>query len=289
MVVVAGVLAGASLAQADSVQYQSYGRASQSEACTAQVGETPWQASWGTDPSWKPSWEQWANNGTGGWTCGRNITSARTPGTSGGSGSGGSGSGGSGSATSALGSTGPGGGLVFLISGGLTYEMAPNTWGVNETTGIAWCSDTSSNITGAVGTAIGTGSANTTAMLTNAGAFIACTSSAPNAVRAYGGGGFSDWFLPSKDELNAMCNYSRNPSSPELPSEPCSGTQTPAFSLTDYAFASDGYWSSSQGDRCDSVDPFACTLGAWIQGLNDGAQFVDLKNATARVRPIRAF
>jgi len=47
VVVVAGMLFGARVAVADSVWYQSYGRVSQSEACAAQVGETPWQASWG--------------------------------------------------------------------------------------------------------------------------------------------------------------------------------------------------------------------------------------------------
>ncbi len=30
--------------------------------------------------------------------------------------------------TYAVGDTGPGGGLVFLISGGKTYEMAPKNW-----------------------------------------------------------------------------------------------------------------------------------------------------------------
>ncbi|MEI7453648.1 MAG: hypothetical protein WCK04_05420, partial [Actinomycetes bacterium] len=114
LVVVAGMLFGAIVASADQVQVQSYQRASQTEACVAQPGETPWQASWGTDSSWKPSWEQWANNGRGGWTCGRSITWAKD----------------SSCATGGpcvLGDIGPGGGLVFLISGGLTYEMAPKT------------------------------------------------------------------------------------------------------------------------------------------------------------------
>ena len=44
LVVVAGMLLGARVAVADSVWYQSYQRASQAEACAAQVGETPWQA-----------------------------------------------------------------------------------------------------------------------------------------------------------------------------------------------------------------------------------------------------
>ena len=79
LMVIAGTLLGANSASADSVQVQSYQRASQTEACVAQVGETPWQANWGTDSTWKPSWEQWANKGTGGWICTRSITWAITP------------------------------------------------------------------------------------------------------------------------------------------------------------------------------------------------------------------
>ena len=266
LVVVAGMLFGANVASADSVQYQSYQRASQSEACTAQVGETPWQSSWGADSSWSPSYEMWANNGTGGWTCGRSMTWARTPVAA---------SSGGGSVTYALGDIGPGGGLVFLISGGLTYEMAPKTWGANETTGIAWCSDTTNSVS--TNDAIGTGSANTTAMLTTAGSFVACTSSAPNAVDAYAGGGLTDWFLPSKDELNAMCNYSRNPTTP--PTGACTGAQDGTFSTGTYGFASAFYWSSSQLNASS----------AWLQHFDDGNLLNANKNSTLRVRQVRAF
>jgi hypothetical protein len=77
LAVVAAGLAFAPAASANSVQVQSYQRASQSEACAAQAGETPWEAAWGVDSSWAPSWEQWANGGTGGWTCTRSITWAK--------------------------------------------------------------------------------------------------------------------------------------------------------------------------------------------------------------------
>jgi hypothetical protein len=63
---------------ADSVWVQSYQRASQSEACAPQTGETQWQDSWGTDSNWNPTWERWANGGQGGWTCTRSITWARS-------------------------------------------------------------------------------------------------------------------------------------------------------------------------------------------------------------------
>jgi len=269
LVVVAGMLFGARVAVADSVQYQSYGRASQSEACAAQVGETPWQASWGTDSSWKPSWEQWANAGKGGWTCGRSITWARTPVAAS--------SGGGGSVTYALGDIGPGGGLVFLISGGLTYEMAPKTWSGAGTPdlnpGTRWC-DAYTNITGAVGIAIGTGSANTTAMQAPA-----CTAFAGVSARAYAGGGLTDWFLPSEDELNAMCNYSRTWTGTP-PTGPCTGTQNGTFASGTYGFANDTYWSSTQT---------AVNLAA-AQNPNSGAVFAGFKdNSAVRVRPVRAF
>jgi len=74
--VAAGLMLAPS-ASADSVQVQSYQRATQSQTCATQPGETPWQAAWGADSSWHPTWEQWANGGTGGWTCTRSISWAR--------------------------------------------------------------------------------------------------------------------------------------------------------------------------------------------------------------------
>ena len=264
LLMIAATLFGANVASGDEVWHQSYQRGSASEACVAQAGETPWQDSWGTNPGWSPSWEQWANNGQGGWVCSRSITWARTPVAAGSS-----------TVTYALGDTGPGGGLVFLISGGLTYEMAPKNWGANETTGIQWCSDSTNSV--ATGTAVGTGSANTTAMLTSASPFVACTSSAPNAVRTYAGGGFTDWFLPSQDELNEMCNYSRNPTTP--PTGVCTGSQDGTFSTGTYGFASDVYWSSSQANAND----------AWFQSFVGGKQNSVVKYYPLRVRPVRAF
>ena len=245
LLMIAATLFGANVASGDEVWHQSYQRGSASEACVAQAGETPWQDSWGTNPGWSPSWEQWANNGQGGWVCSRSITWARD----------------SAARVYNIGDIGPGGGLVFLISGGLTYEMAPKTWGANETTGIQWCSDQSNSVT--TSTAVGTGSANTTAMLTSVSPFVACTSSAPNAVRAYDGGGFTDWFLPSQDELNEMWLYS----------------QVVGFNTATYGFASGFYWGSSQGNA----------VSAWIQDLGNGSQGVGGKASALRVRPVRAF
>ena len=154
--------------------------------------------------------------------------------------------------------------------------MAPNTWGANETTGLQWCSDQSNSVT--TSTAVGTGSANTTAMLTSASSFVACTSSAPNAVRAYAGGGLTDWFLPSKDELNAMCNYSRTwTGTPSTGA--CTGAQNGAFAAGTYGFASVYYWSSSQSDANYAL----------AQLFANGSQSNFSKNGPLRVRPVRAF
>ena len=248
VLVLAGSLAGAGAAAADSIQVQSYQRASATAACVAQPGETPWQANWGTDASWKPSWEQWANTGKGGWVCTRSITWAITPAPA---------SSGGGSVTYRVGEIGPGGGLVFLISGGKTYEMAPKTWGAGES-GLSWCHDATSDIAGAAGTAIGTGSSNTIAMQSPA-----CTSGAGVSARAYPGGGLTDWFLPSKVELNAMYTYS----------------QVGGFNAATYGFASGAYWTSSQ------VNPYL----AFAQNMSFGTQTPETKSSSLPVRPVRAF
>ena len=247
LVMVAGAVLGGGSATADSVWVQSYERSSQTAECESQPGETPWQASWGTDSSWKPTWEQWANDGKGGWTCTRSITWART--------------GGSSARSYALGDIGPGGGLVFLISGGLTYEMAPKTWsgGASDPT-IAWCDNTTTSITGAAGTDIGDGSANTTDMQ------AACTSGAAIDVGTYAGGGQTDWFLPSKGELNAMNGYKGS-----------------IVDTTTYGFEGTGtdYWTSSQ----------SAADGAWSQtffGSSSDQSGVN-KALAQHVRPVRAF
>lgn len=100
----------------------------------------------------------------------------------------------------AVGNTGPGGGTVFLISAGLYYEFAPNqgsrTWstGGNQTL----------SVTGADGTAIGTGYQNTLDIIAQSGNVSG--SCAAVLARNYTNNGFSDWFLPSKDEMFEMAS-----------------------------------------------------------------------------------
>jgi hypothetical protein len=76
----------------------------------------------------------------------------------------------------------------------------------------------------------------------------------------YRGGGYDDWFLPSKDELNLMYQ--------NLKAQNLGG-----FSDVGY------YWSSSEYGA----------NGAWGQHFGFGGQYDDARNYESRVRPVRAF
>jgi hypothetical protein len=160
-----------------------------------------------------------------------------------------------------LGDIGPGGGLVFLISGGKTYEMARNTWsGALTPDAVAqWC-NVSTNVITSDG--IGTGAANTVAM------DAACTSGAGQSAADYSANGLSDWFLPSKDELNAMYTYQ---------------LAMPTPMVATYGFVSFVYWSSSQTSASDANNASYQNFANGDQG--DGGKGVNLP----RVRPVRSF
>ena len=77
-------------------------------------------------------------------------------------------------------------------------------------------------------------------------------------------GGYSDWFLPSKDELNEIYNELHD--------------QTPPLG----GFTDDDYWTSSE-------HPDASLDYAWRQDFTDGVQNGTLKPMPKYVRAIRAF
>ena len=163
-----------------------------------------------------------------------------------------------------------GGGVVFYIfESADTGYVAGETHGLiaavqDQSSGIRWYNG-SSTTTGATGTAIGTGATNTTTIIDEQGDTE--TSYAAGLARAYTGGGYSDWFLPSKDELNKMYT---NRATINTTATSNSGS---SFSTNNY------YWSSTE-------------LGvnaAWLQSFSNGNQYSSSKGFTYNVRAVRAF
>ena len=156
-----------------------------------------------------------------------------------------------------------GGGIVAYIlqSGDPGYD--PNEQHgliaatADQSTGCAW-SNITTILIGTTGTAIGTGLANTTAIIGQSGH----TSSAAKVCYDYSvtvdSVIYDDWFLPSKGELDKL--YINK------------------VAIGD--FAGNYYWSSSE---------YGTALNAWHQDFNSGIQLNTNKNFNARVRAVRAF
>ena len=170
--------------------------------------------------------------------------------------------------TYAVGDTGPGGGKIFmtLSTGGNTtgkyFESAPTSWsgGVDPT--VNWCNITNGAVgASAQGTTIGTGQGNSTAI----GSY--CSSGAAVTARAYRGGGLSDWFLPSEDELEAL----------------------QAVKTTIGGFESASYWSSSEIAAGRSGAFAGPTQEAYPVHFPNGGSNLWYKYQTYHVRPIRMF
>ncbi|MBN1531714.1 MAG: DUF1566 domain-containing protein [Spirochaetes bacterium] len=156
-----------------------------------------------------------------------------------------------------IGDRGPAGGWIFYdkgtTSGGWRYLEAASD---DQSTGAQWgCHGKS--IPGAMGTGIGTGKANTAAIIHSCGE----SGIAAKVAAAYRGGGKSDWFLPSKDELNLM--YAN------------------LYKAGIGGFADAIYWSSSEG----GADY------AWLRDFGHGYQNYVSKfgSVNRRVRAVRAF
>jgi len=206
--------------------------------------------------------------------------------------------------TYAVGDRGPGGGIVFYVSAanftstGSTcgtackyLEVAPATWQsagasvADDAPSFAWSGNTSASIGAtAQGIAIGTGYANTLAIVGQTSGGNAA-SKAGTIARAYRGpNSLTDWFLPSKEELNELCKYARGQTTGVLTVACVRGSGI--FKSTVNAgsdlggFTYDDYWSSSEADATQ----------AFAQSFDDGTKFpADKFYSYGSVRPIRAF
>ena len=175
----------------------------------------------------------------------------------------------------AVGDPGPSGGIIFYVAEtpfacGPTLnevcqylEAAPNNWsgaGVGvEDPRRTWAAanNQSASVAGAVGTAIGTGFANSIAIAEQAG--NDATNSAAALALGYSGGGAEDWYLPSSEELRELWQIRIEPH----------------IILERFSF-----WSSTQN---------AGNAGqAWDSGGADPVNYAAKSSATP-VRPIRAF
>ena len=158
-----------------------------------------------------------------------------------------------------IGSTGPAGGIIFITpdttgnTTGLYFEAAPSASQVQR----SWATGANQSlvVSGADGTAIGTGSQNTIDIVAQSGN-VSATSAAAYA-SDYEYGGFSDWFLPSIDELQEI--YANESS--------INGV------------LSNNYWSSTE---------YSATQAEY-QNLGDGGQGFSAKSNSLYVRPVRAF
>jgi surface protein len=153
-------------------------------------------------------------------------------------------------------------GLTFYIGqsyqgGIITYIDSTGQHGLiaataDQSSGIQWYNG-SFGATGATGTAIGTGLTNTNAIIAAQGS----GSYAASIARDYNGGGYTDWSLPSKDELNQLY------------------VNRAAIGGFDYEY----YWSSTEYD----------IQYAWLQDFGNGGQDVTDKASAANVRAVRTF
>ena len=123
---------------------------------------------------------------------------------------------------------------------------------IDQSTGIVWHA-TNTGTTGATGTAIGTGLSNTNAII----ALYGAESNAATLAKNYNGGSYTDWYLPSEDELNKL--YLNR--------------------VSIGGFSSNYYWSSSENGA----------TYAWYQNFGTGNQTNNSKSLPLYVRAVRSF
>jgi hypothetical protein len=164
--------------------------------------------------------------------------------------------------TPLIGDTYGGGTIFYLYGNGGGLIAAPS----DQSSGAEWgCIGT--NLPGAQGNAIGTGQQNTIDIVD---VVAGCTTPgiAADICDTLTLGGYSDWFLPSKDELNEMwLNIG----------------QGDALGLGNIgSFSDQHYWSSTERNTNTHNQ-------AWTQNFTNGLQLTPDKDKNRKVRAVRAF
>ena len=156
-------------------------------------------------------------------------------------------------ATLVIGQAYQGGKIAYIDSTGLHGLIAATE---DQSNAAKWFNG-SNTVIGATGTAIGTGLANTDAIIAKQ-ATNYVVNYAAKICRDYRGGGYTDWYLPSKDELNQLfINKS-------------------VLGGFDTYF----YWSSTEGNNYYALN----------QSFNIGLQYYnDTRYNKFKVRAVRAF
>jgi hypothetical protein len=155
-----------------------------------------------------------------------------------------------------------GGGIVaYIYQSGDPGYVAGETHGLIVTggdligLGIRWDNGSTQTV-GTTSTALGTGSANTDAIIAVQGPVA--TSYAAGLARAYTGGGHSDWYLPSKDELHKAY----------LNKAAIGGSWDSRY-----------YWTSSE----------LSAVSAYVEDFTNGHQTAPVKTGPQGVRAFRSF
>jgi hypothetical protein len=185
----------------------------------------------------------------------------------------------------AVGDPGPGGGFVYYVSAtnftstgspcntSCKYlEVAP----ADEARYFADEANQGTTVSGAKGTAIGTGFQNSVDIANQSGNTSA--GSAAVYAREYRGGSLTDWYLPSRNELNQLCKWARGQNWVS-DATPCNSSGSINSGRGASGFGSTFYWSST-----DWFQPYA-----YSQGFSNGGQNANSKNNGFPFRPIRAF
>jgi hypothetical protein len=156
------------------------------------------------------------------------------------------------------------GGIIFYL--GSEYGGTGLIVSLDNAGSITRWGCVTTNISGATGHAIGTGAQNTSDIVA-----AGCGSTKPGELaNNYSSGGYTDWFLPSKDELL------------EIPPH-LSIIEATAISNGGSAFDAYFYWSSTEGGATVAYSVSFTTSSTF------GNSFSGPKTNTKWVRAIRAF